>query len=72
LSHFSTRAVLAPPFQRIKIVFGRGSASDPAGGRSPDPIVGWEGDTNIIAQMLSIGGEGVTQSKKTAGEKCFE
>jgi len=38
-----------------KSVFGRGSAPDPAGGAydaSPDPLVGWGGDTPTFNSHL--------------------
>ena len=40
-----------------KLVFGRGSAPDPAGGAydaPPDPLVGWGGDAPLYAFGVSI------------------
>ena len=55
---FATRGVLRRS-NNTKIVFGRGSAPDPAGGAydaPPDPLVGWGGGfSDIDSVTLSYG-----------------
>jgi len=55
---FATRGVLRRS-DNTKIVFGRGSAPDPAGGAyaaPPDPLVGWGGYTLSIPHPLDAFG----------------